>query len=49
VASVPETWRDRVRIDDRGSDVVVTVRAPAVLPGAGRWLQVQARSGEVVT
>lgn len=48
VASVPQSWRGRVRIDERGSDVVVTVRPPAVLPGAGRWLRVQARSGEGV-
>lgn len=43
-ASIPAPWRRRVRIERSKDSVTVTVRAPAVLPGAGRWLDVAATS-----
>ncbi|MCB0878860.1 MAG: hypothetical protein KDC46_07760 [Thermoleophilia bacterium] len=44
VASVPPGWRAHTRVHRQGRRVVVTVQAPALLPGTGRWLQVSARS-----
>lgn len=44
VASIPSGWRSRATIDADSDRSTVTLRAPALLPGTDRWLQVSATS-----
>jgi hypothetical protein len=41
---VPAGWRARVSTESVSTQVRATVRTPALLPGAGRWLRVSAVS-----
>lgn len=42
VAAIPSGWRRHVRVEQASGRAVVRLRAPAVLPGAGRWLELTA-------
>jgi len=44
LASMPAGWRDTATVERRGTSVVVRVAAPAVLPGASKWLDIAARA-----
>jgi hypothetical protein len=47
LASVPSGWRRRAVISTDGPRVRVRLRPPALLPGAGRLLAVEASSSKV--
>lgn len=42
LSSVPEGWRRQAQVEERAGRATVRLRAPAVLPGAGRWVDVSA-------
>lgn len=44
---MPSGWRDRAALARADQTATVTVRPPAVLPGAARLLRVSASSSEV--
>lgn len=42
VSSIPSGWRRHVSVERSSGRAIVRLRTPAVLPGAGRWLDVTA-------
>lgn len=44
---IPAGWRRGLRVERRSGTVRLTLRTPAVLPGAGRFLRVHASAPEV--
>ena len=47
LASIPSGWRRRAAISTDGPDATVRIRPPALLPGAGRLLAIEASSSKV--
>lgn len=44
VGSIPAGWRERTTVSTAGDEARISIRPPVLLPGAGRWLVVRARS-----